>query len=70
MERDGTGRKTVALGEELGARQMDRFLDAWMQGVRPLRLKHGFRIDAAWGSFRNGTSSPCAMSYDAPGMRM
>jgi hypothetical protein len=47
-----------------------RFLDAWMQGVRPLRLKHGFRIDAAWGSFRNGTSSPCAMSYDGPGMRM
>jgi hypothetical protein len=28
--------------------QMDRFLGAWMRGVPPLRLKHGFRIDGAW----------------------
>ncbi len=55
MERDEKG---VALAEELGARQMDRFPDASMQGVRPLRLKHGFRIDAAWGRSGTGTSSP------------
>jgi hypothetical protein len=28
--------------------QMDRFLDAWVRGVPPLRVKHGFRIDGAW----------------------
>lgn len=28
--------------------QLDRFVDAWSRGVRPLRLKRGFVIEGAW----------------------
>ena len=28
--------------------KMEDFLEAWLKGVYPLRLKHGFKIDAAW----------------------
>jgi hypothetical protein len=30
------------------AGQMDNFLQAWVAGVYPLRLAHGFSIDGAW----------------------
>ena len=28
--------------------KMDEFIEAWSQGVYPLRLKHGFKIEHAW----------------------
>jgi hypothetical protein len=28
--------------------KMEEWLDGWIRGVRPLRLKFGFRIDGAW----------------------
>ena len=28
--------------------QMEPFLQAWLAGVYPLRLTHGFQIDGAW----------------------
>ena len=27
---------------------MDAFLDAWLKGVYPLRLRHGYQIPSAW----------------------
>jgi hypothetical protein len=45
--------------------QMDRFLDAWMRGVPPLRLKHGFRIDGAW-VVPERNEFLWVLSYDGP----
>jgi len=28
--------------------RLDDFVDAWRRGVVPLRLRHGYRIEAAW----------------------
>jgi hypothetical protein len=28
--------------------KMDEFLDAWLKGVYPLRIKSGFKIEGAW----------------------
>jgi hypothetical protein len=46
--------------------QMDRFLDAWVRGVPPLRLKHGFRIDGAW-AIPERNEFLWVLSYDGPG---
>jgi hypothetical protein len=27
---------------------LDEFVAAWLDGVVPLRMRHGYRIDAAW----------------------
>ena len=27
---------------------LETFVDEWRRGVLPLRLKHGYRVDAAW----------------------
>jgi len=45
--------------------QMDRFLDAWVRGVPPLRRKHGFRIDGAW-VIRERNEFLWVLSYDGP----
>jgi hypothetical protein len=45
--------------------QMDRFLDAWVRGVPPLRLKHGFRIDGAW-VVPERNEFLWVLSYDGP----
>jgi hypothetical protein len=45
--------------------QMDRFVDAWVQGVPRLRLKHGFRIDGAW-IVPERNEFLWVLSYDGP----
>jgi hypothetical protein len=45
--------------------QMDRFVDAWVRGVPPLRLKHGFRIDGAW-VVPERNEFLWVLSYDGP----
>lgn len=44
---------------------LDAFLDAWLTGVYPLRIAHGFRIDGAWTA-PNENRFVWMLSYDGP----
>jgi tetratricopeptide (TPR) repeat protein len=45
--------------------RMDEFLKVWREGVYPLRLQHGFRVDGAW-VLRNENKFVWIVSYDGP----
>src|SRR5207245_7471436 len=45
--------------------KMDLFVEAWKQGVVPLRRKHGFEIDGAWVD-RGANRFVWLLSYDGP----
>ena len=45
--------------------KMDQFIEAWLQGVYPLRLKHGFTIEHAWVT-RERNEFLWILSYDGP----
>ena len=47
------------------AGQMDDFLQAWLAGVYPLRLAHGFAIDGAW-AVPQRNQFIWIMRYDGP----
>jgi len=45
--------------------KMEEWLDGWTRGVRPLRLKFGFRIDGAW-VVPDTDTFVWILSYDGP----
>ena len=45
--------------------RLDDFVDAWLTGVYPLRLEHGFSIPAAWVS-RENNQFIWLLGYDGP----
>lgn len=45
--------------------KMDEFVEAWLEGVYPLRLKHGFNIDSAW-VIKERNEFMWTLSYDGP----
>jgi hypothetical protein len=45
--------------------KMDEFVQAWLAGVYPLRLKHGFTIEQAW-IVRERNEFSWILSYDGP----
>lgn len=45
--------------------KMNVFLDAWMKGVYPLRLKHGFKVEGVW-TVRDKNKFVWLLSYDGP----
>jgi hypothetical protein len=45
--------------------KMDAFIDAWLAGVYPLRLQHGFRIDGTW-CVEDQDRFVWLLSYDGP----
>ena len=45
--------------------KMENFLEAWLKGVYPLRLKHGFKIEAAW-VITERNEFIWILSYDGP----
>ena len=45
--------------------KMDEFIKAWLEGVYPLRLKHGFTIDNAWVT-KERNQFLWILSYDGP----
>jgi len=45
--------------------KMDYFVQAWLKGVFPLRLKHGFTIQGAWIT-DEGDKFVWILSYDGP----
>lgn len=45
--------------------KLDDFVSAWLGGVRPLRVQHGFRIDGAWLNPER-SEFVWLLSYDGP----
>ena len=45
--------------------KMDEFITAWLDGVYPLRLKHGFTIEDAWVT-RERNEFVWVLSYAGP----
>ncbi len=45
--------------------KMDDFVQAWREGVYPLRLKHGFSIPAAW-VIKDRNEFMWILTYDGP----
>lgn len=45
--------------------RLDDFVAAWLEGVYPLRLEHGFQIPAAWIS-RQNNQFIWVLGYDGP----
>jgi hypothetical protein len=45
--------------------RLDDFADAWLEGVYPLRLRHGFKIPAAW-LIRETNQFVWVLGYDGP----
>jgi len=45
--------------------KMDEFIEAWLQGVYPLRLRHGFTIEHAWVT-KERNECYWILSYDGP----
>ncbi len=45
--------------------QLDAFVDAWLQGVYPVRIEQGFQIPAAWVS-RANNQFIWVLGYDGP----
>lgn len=44
---------------------LDDFVNAWSEGVYPLRLEHGFQIPAAW-LIRDNNQFVWILGYDGP----
>ena len=45
--------------------KMDAFVDAWLKGVYPLRIKNGFKIEGAW-VVKEKNKFIWILSYDGP----
>ncbi len=45
--------------------KLDEFVKAWREGVYPLRLKKGFKIDGAW-TIKESNQFVWILSYDGP----
>ena len=45
--------------------RLDDFVGAWLDGVYPLRQKHGYRIDGAW-TIRERNQFVWLLTYDGP----
>jgi hypothetical protein len=45
--------------------RLDDFVNAWLQGVYPVRLEHGFKIPAAW-VIRERNQFVWVIGYDGP----
>jgi len=45
--------------------KLDDFVKAWAEGVYPLRLKHGFNIEAAW-VIKERNEFVWILTYDGP----
>jgi hypothetical protein len=45
--------------------KMDKFLDAWLKGVYPLRIKSGFKIEGAW-VLKEKSEFIWMLSYNGP----
>lgn len=45
--------------------QLDEFAQAWLEGVYPVRLRHGFQIPAAW-LIRETNQFVWVIGYDGP----
>jgi len=46
--------------------RLDDFVRGWLEGVRPLRLKHGFTIEGAW-VIPEQSRFIWILTYDGPG---
>jgi hypothetical protein len=46
--------------------KLDEFIKAWSEGIYPLRLQHGFKVDGAW-VIREENKFVWIVSYDGPG---
>ena len=46
--------------------KLDEFVEAWREGVYPLRLNQGFRIDGAW-TIKENNQFVWILSYDGLG---
>jgi hypothetical protein len=58
--------KTTQLREyTIKSGQLDRFVDAWRTGVRPLRQKKGFLVEGAW-KIPTQERFVWIVSYDGP----
>lgn len=60
------GKKTQIRIFTINKGKMNEFLSAWQNGVYPLRIKNGFKIEGAW-VVREKNKFVWILSYDGPG---